>query len=89
MDARPTEFGADDAGTRFPELLARAEGGETITIRRDGRAVARLVPVKHHKTLEERRAAHETYLAWVQAHGPTLGPDLTIKQLIDEGRDVE
>ncbi|THG34326.1 type II toxin-antitoxin system Phd/YefM family antitoxin [Glaciibacter flavus] len=33
-----------DAKTGFSRLVARAEAGETITISRNGRAVARLIP---------------------------------------------
>lgn len=86
MDARPTDFGSADAKARFSELLARVEAGETITIRRHGKAVAKLVPVKREMTDEERRKAHDKYIEWRNKHGPTLGPHLTIKQLINEGR---
>jgi len=87
MDARVTEFGVADAKARFSELLVRAEAGETITIRRHGRAVAKLVPAEGKvMTPEERRAAHEKWIAYRNAQNITLGPDLTIRQLIDEGR---
>ena len=86
MDARPTEFGAADAKARFSELLARAEAGETITIRRHGRPVARLVPVKRELTREERLQSWEAWERYRHEKNITLGPDLTIKQLIEEGR---
>ena len=86
MDARATEFAVVDAKARFSELLARAEAGEEIVIRRHGKAVAKLVPAKRESTLAERIKAHEDYVAWRKEHGPRLGPDLTIRQLIDEGR---
>ena len=86
MDKRVTEFAAADAAARFSELLARAEAGEEISIQRDGRTVARLGPARAAMTVEERRQAQEKYLAWREAHGPTLGPDLTIRDLINEGR---
>jgi len=86
MDARPNEFGSADAKAKFSELLARVEAGETITIRRHGRAVARLVPIPSEKSLEERLRAWEEWEAYRKAHNITLGPDLTIKQLIEEGR---
>ncbi|MBV8686865.1 MAG: type II toxin-antitoxin system prevent-host-death family antitoxin [Alphaproteobacteria bacterium] len=70
----------------FSELLARAEAGETITIRRHGRPVARLVPVSRPLTPEERKRAHEAWVAYRDERNIALGPDLTIKQLIDEGR---
>jgi prevent-host-death family protein len=86
MDAGPTEFGAADAKARFSELLARAEAGETITIRRHGRPVARLVPVKRELTREERLQSWEAWERHRHEKNITLGPDLTIKQLIEEGR---
>lgn len=39
------EVGAFEAKTRLSELLASVEAGETVTITRRGKAVARLVPV--------------------------------------------
>lgn len=87
MDARSREFGVSDAKARFSELLARAEAGETITIRRHGRPVARLVPVRGKDlTPEERRKSWEEWKAYRDSRNITLGPDLTIKQLIEEGR---
>lgn len=86
MDMRATEFGTADAKARFSELLARVEAGETITIRRHGREVAQLVPVKPKKTLEEKLASWKEWEAYRKANKITLGPGLTIKQLIEEGR---
>lgn len=86
MDARSTEFGSAEAKARFSELLARVEAGETITIRRHGNAIARLVPAKREMTVAQRKAAHRRYLEWSEQHGPRLGPGLTIKELINEGR---
>ncbi|HEV2747381.1 MAG TPA: type II toxin-antitoxin system prevent-host-death family antitoxin [Allosphingosinicella sp.] len=86
MDAPSSEFGAADAKARFSELLARVERGETITIRRHGRVIARLVPVKQEKTVEEKLKAWEEWEAYRRSQDIRLGPDLTIKQLIEEGR---
>lgn len=86
MDAHRTEFGSADAKAHFSELLARVEAGETITIRRHGRAVAELVPVKGELTPEERRKSWEEWREIRRKNNITLGPDLTIKQLIEEGR---
>lgn len=86
MDAPATEFGAADAKARFAELLARAEAGETITIRRHGKAVAKLVPARVELTIEERKAGLEKYLAWRAEHGPRLQPGDNIKDWINEGR---
>jgi prevent-host-death family protein len=87
MDARSAEFGVADAKARFSELLARAEAGETITIRRHGRPVAKIVPVAQRElTPEERVKSWQEWVAYRRKHNITLGPDLTIKQLIEEGR---
>ena len=87
MDIRVTEFAAAEAKARFSELLERAEHGESLTIRRHGKAVAKLVPVKRNLTVEDRIRATEEWLAKRNGpDGPRLGPDLTIKQLINEGR---
>jgi len=75
--------GAYDAKTHFAELLERATGGEEITITKHGTAVAKLVPVKRNKTVEERRAAIEGIRKL--SEGLTLG-GLKIKDLISEGR---
>lgn len=86
MDMRVTEFAVAEAKARFSELLGRAEAGEEITIRRHGEPVAKLVPVAPKLTVEERRRRRIEFQEWRRAHGPTLGSDLTIRQLIEEGR---
>lgn len=86
MDARCTELGSAEAKARFSEVLARAEAGETITIRRHGRAVAQIVPIAPTTSLKERRAAIERFFAWQHAHGPRLQPGDDIKAWINEGR---
>ena len=80
------EFAVAEAKARFSDLLSRAEAGEEITIKRHGVPVAKLVPVIPKMTAEERRRRLDEFQAWRREHGPTLGPDLTIKQLIEEGR---
>lgn len=86
MEMRVTEFAVAEAKARFSELLGRAEAGEEITIRRHGSAVAKLVPVAPKLSVEERRRQLRDFQEWRREHGPTLGPDITIRQLIDEGR---
>ena len=86
MDAPASSFGSSDAKARFSELLARVEAGETITIRRHGRDIAQLVPAKVQKTLEERLKSWEEWKEYRRTHKIMLGPNLTIKRLIEEGR---
>jgi prevent-host-death family protein len=77
--------GAYEAKTHLPQLLDRVEGGETITITRHGKPIARLVPAEPVKQTDVR-AAVEAMKRFQQEHGPTLGPGLTIRDLIQEGR---
>ena len=50
---------AAEVETRLAELLREVEGGESVAITRDGRAVAHLVPVSHRSPLTpaERESA--------------------------------
>ena len=41
-----TEYPLADAKARFSEIIARAEAGETVTITRRGKPVARLMPLE-------------------------------------------
>jgi prevent-host-death family protein len=88
MDIRVTEFAASEAKARFSEMLGRAEAGEVITIRKHGKVVARLMPPGSDEEAEiaRRRKSRLEFIAWRRLHGPTLGPNLTTKQLIEEGR---
>ncbi|MEX2315792.1 MAG: type II toxin-antitoxin system prevent-host-death family antitoxin [Pirellulales bacterium] len=75
--------GAYEAKTRFSELLELVEAGEEITITKHRTPVARLVPIKKKRTVEERRAA----IARIDnlRKGLTLG-GLKIRDLVNEGR---
>ncbi len=53
------EVQASEAKTHLPELLNAVERGETIVIRRHGRAVARLVPEAEIRQAEIDRAIEE------------------------------
>jgi prevent-host-death family protein len=88
MDSRVSEFAVADAKARFSELLARAEAGEQITIKRHGRPIARLAPLADddEAAIVRRRQARDEFTRWRRLHGPTLGPGITIKALIEEGR---
>jgi prevent-host-death family protein len=75
------EVGVYDAKTRLPRLLDDVERGETITITRHGRPVARLVPIDQPK-----RTTQETIDAIREFRkGHTLG-GISIRELIEEGR---
>ena len=51
--------GAFDAKTHLADLLDRVEGGESITITRRGKAVARLVPVTRPQERDRMEAIRQ------------------------------
>ena len=76
--------GAYHAKTHLAELLDRVERGEQITITRHGRPVARLVPPSGGSIRDVDETIQE--LRRFRSKHP-LGPDLTIRELIEEGRN--
>lgn len=75
------QVGVYEAKTHLPSLLNDVERGESVTITRHGRPVARLVPVRGSgRTPAE---AIESIREFRKGH--TLG-GLKIKDLINEGR---
>ena len=75
--------GAYEAKTHLPALLDRVERGEEICITRNGRPVARLVPEAASLPPDVRAVIAEIKEF---RKGRTLGDDLTIRDLIEEGR---
>jgi antitoxin (DNA-binding transcriptional repressor) of toxin-antitoxin stability system len=88
MDMRPTTYSAAEAKAQFSSLLDRVAAGESIIITRHGKPVARLghPDESESQKTEARRRARESFIAWRREHGPTLGNDITVKDLINEGR---
>lgn len=88
MDVRPTVYSAADAKAQFSSLLDRVIVGETIVITRHGKPVARLghPDGSEQQKVEARRRAREAFIEWRRTDGPSLGPGLTVKDLINEGR---
>ena len=76
------EVGTFEAKTHLSHLLDQVQRGETITITRHGKPVARLIPIAGSSRDERRRAISE--LKELRA-GQTLG-GLSARELIDEGR---
>jgi prevent-host-death family protein len=77
----PTEIGAYEAKTRLPALLQRVARGETFTITRHGRPIARPAPIDRAGP-DRRREAIEPLKRFADRH--TL--DVPVKELINEGR---
>ena len=73
-----------EAKRRLSALLERARNGERITITKHGVPIAELGPAGRggqRMTPDDLREAFRRL-----SEGIRLGPDLTIKQLIEEGR---
>lgn len=81
-----TTVGSFEAKTHLPALLERVSRGEQIVITKHGKAVAMLVPPGHANAGNDVERTVKDMLAWRDKQGPTLGPKLTIRQLIEEGR---
>src|SRR4051812_10818045 len=78
-----TVIGAYAAKTHFPQLLRRAARGEKIVITKRGRPVAMRGPAE----VERKPDVSEVLRQMRELRkGVTLGPDLTIRELIEEGR---
>lgn len=76
--------GAYEAKTHLSQLLDRAEQGERITITRHGRPVAHLVPARDAASEGTASEMVAALLEFRREH--RLGGDLSVRDLIDEGR---
>ena len=78
--------GSYEAKTHLPQLLERVEHGESITITRHGKPVARLVPAISSTPRPDVAAAIAAMVQFQEQEAPTLGGKSTIRDLINEGR---
>jgi prevent-host-death family protein len=78
--------GSYEAKTHLPHLLERVEQGETITITRHGKPVARLVPAVPLPPRPEIAEVIEAMRLFQEHEAPVLGEDLSVRDLINEGR---
>jgi prevent-host-death family protein len=77
--------GAYEAKTHLPQLLDRVERGETITITRHGKPVAKLVSASAQKAPREVHQVIEEFIAYSRKQGRTLG-EMSMREMIEEGR---
>jgi prevent-host-death family protein len=76
-----SEVGAYEAKTHLPRLLKQVEAGDIVTITRNGRPIARLVPVS------DAESAASRILELRQAmSSPAAEEKLSMRALIEEGR---
>lgn len=78
--------GSFEAKTKLAELLDKVEGGETVTITRRGKPVARLVTLGSTGEEPKRRMAVAEILRWRVGKDRGAKPGTTIAELIKAGR---
>jgi prevent-host-death family protein len=78
--------GSYEAKIHLPRLLERVERGETITITRHGKPIARLIPVAPSARRPEIADVIESMRIFQEQEAPGLGDALSIRDLIAEGR---
>jgi prevent-host-death family protein len=78
-------IGAYELKTHLSELLRDVADGETVIVTRHGVPIARIVPMGHDR--EDAAAAIEEWRRYRREHNITLGKGVTIRELIEEGRD--
>ena len=78
-----TTIGAYEAKTHLPQLLERVVRGESFLITKHGQPVAQLSPHQVEGKLDAREAMRRMKEL---RKGITLGPDLSVRDLIEEGR---
>ena len=80
-----TTVGTFEAKTHLTQLLGRVARGERILITNRGQPVAMLVPPEPGARGNVAEVVREM-LAARDSHGPTLGKNLTARQMREEGR---
>ena len=78
--------GSFEAKTKLAELLDKVEAGESVTITRRGKAVARLVAIKSDDERARLRALVEEIKRTRVGRGKPAGPGTAIPELIKAGR---
>lgn len=76
-------IGPYEAKIHLPALLKRVEAGERITITRNGRPIAQMVPISEGEGISAADAIDELLAA---GRGRRLNEGLTVRDLIEDGR---
>lgn len=76
------KVGVFEGKTHFSALIHEASQGETILVTKNGKPVAKIVAADAG---DERDKAEEA-MERIRANRASLGPGLTIRDLIEEGR---
>jgi len=90
-DARQTKdrsIGAYEAKTRFSELIARAEQGESFVVTKHGREVARIEPPRAFDR-ERARLAGQRLREFLASQGPPVSEEEAQRNWEELKRDLE
>ena len=79
-------IGSYQAKTHLPQLLERVEHGESFTITRHGKPIARLLPAMPSVERPAIAAAIAAMTRFQEEEAPSLGGKLAIRDLMNEDR---
>ena len=91
LDRKPqTTVGAYEAKTKFSELIARAEKGESFVVIKNGRPVAEIKPPIGFER-EKVRAAFEALRRFRESQGPPVSEEESLRnwEELKRGLDAE
>jgi prevent-host-death family protein len=81
-----SSIGSYEARTHLSQLLERVAKGERITITKRGVPMAVLVPPESVTPQTTAKEAVQAMKRFQKENAPTLGPGITIREMIEEGR---
>ena len=84
----PTTVGAYEAKTKFSELIARAEKGESFVVTKNGRPVAEIKPPRAFDR-ERAQAAADALRAFLDAQGPPVSEEEAQRNWENLKRELE
>lgn len=83
-----TTVGAYEAKTKFSELIARAEKGESFVVTKNGRPVAEITPPKQFDR-EKARQAFEELRRFREAQGPPVSEEESQRNWEETKRELD
>ena len=83
-----TTIGAYEAKTKFSELIARAEKGESFVVTKNGRPVARITPPVEFDR-EKARQAVERMRQFLEAQGPPVSEEEAQRNYEEMKRELD
>jgi prevent-host-death family protein len=88
MDDHITAVGAYEAKTRFSELINRAEKGERFLVTKNGRPVARIMPVQDFDR-ERAKQAEQALRALLAGQGAPVPEEAAAQNWENLKRDLQ